>query len=80
LSGAPAYDYLVSTYTALEIWALLSEGYEKGFICGAGTSGQGNDSITSVIGLSESHAYAVLGTYLLTNEQTGEIEHRLFLL
>ena len=68
LSGAPAYDYLCSSYTALEIFKLLSEGHSKGFICGAGTAGSGNDEVLTEIGLSESHAYALLGTFELKND------------
>jgi hypothetical protein len=71
---------LCSSYTALEIFKLLSEGHGRGFICGAGTAGLGNDEVLTVIGLSESHAYALLGAFELKNDQTGEVEHRLYLL
>lgn len=77
MCGAPSYDYLCSGYTAPELFKLLSEAHKKGYICGAGTSGGGSDRVRSSLGLSESHAYAILGTYELRNEETGEVEWEL---
>ena len=65
LSGAPAYDYLTSSYTSDEIWKLITDAARNNFIVGCGTSGTGSDRKKSELGLSQSHAYALLGTYEL---------------
>ena len=52
LSGAPAYDYLTSSYTNDEIWKLISDALANKFIVGCGTSGTGNDYERNDIGLS----------------------------
>ena len=52
LSGAPAYDYLTSSYTSDEIWRLIREADLNNFIVGAGSSGTGSDKIKIELGLS----------------------------
>jgi hypothetical protein len=76
LSGAPANDYLCSSYSTDEIWDLIKSAVERDFIIGAGTAGSGNDRILNQFGLSESHAFAVLGVYELKNE-SGQVVERL---
>jgi hypothetical protein len=65
LTGAPGSDFLTSTYTADQIWQLISDAFKRNFILGCGTSGKGNDKILSQNGLAESHAFAILGVYTI---------------
>ena len=51
LSGAPAFDYLTSSYTTNEIWELMNEALKNKFIVGCGTSGTGVDALKNSIGL-----------------------------
>ena len=69
LSGAPAYDYLTSSYTSDEIWTLISNATNLKYIVGCGTPGTGDDSVRSTTGLAASHAYAILGTYKIKNSE-----------
>ena len=78
LSGAPAYDYLTSSYTSDEIWTLISNATNLKYIVGCGTPGTGDDSVRSTTGLAASHAYAILGTYKIKNsESPRNIESRI---
>jgi len=44
MTGAPGYDYLTSTHTSEEIWAILKEADNNGFLMGGGTQGTGDDT------------------------------------
>jgi len=46
---------------------------------GAGTSGSGNHDLKNAVGLSQSHAYSVLGTFEL-RKVDGTLAHRLLML
>lgn len=52
MTGAPAYDYLTTAHTADEIWDIVNEAQNNGFIIGCGTKGGGDDSIKNEVGLS----------------------------
>jgi hypothetical protein len=51
-SGAPSYDYLTASYTCDEMWDIIRSADLNHFIIGAGTSGTGDDSIKTEMGLS----------------------------
>ena len=76
LSGAPSYDYLTESYTDDEIFAILKEADDKHYILGAGTAGQGDDSVKNSVGLSASHAYSILGAYEL-RDANGDVKHKI---
>jgi hypothetical protein len=40
---------------------------------GAGTAGTGDDSVQNQLGLSLSHAYAIIGAYIVTDAYGNEI-------
>jgi len=79
VSGAPSYDYLTSKYEADEIWELLDEADRKNYIMGAGTAGTGDHALKNSVGLSQSHAYSVIGAYALKDGR-GNIVEKLLLL
>jgi hypothetical protein len=76
LSGAPSQDYLTASHDADEIWNIIKYAYEHKYIIGAGTSGTGDHNLRNSIGLSQSHAYSLLGVYELT-DASGVVQHRL---
>lgn len=78
-SGAPSYDYLTASYDTDQIWEILSSADLNDYIIGAGTSGSGNHDLKNAVGLSQSHAYSVLGTYELV-DASGEQVYRLLML
>ena len=78
-SGAPSYDYLTASYTEDQIWEILSSADKNNYIIGAGTSGSGNHDLKNSYGLSQSHAFSVLGCYELKNGN-GEVAVRLLML
>lgn len=78
-SGAPSYDYLTASYDHDQIWEILSSADLNDYIIGAGTSGSGNHDLKNSVGLSQSHAYSVLGTFELT-QGDGTLSHRLLML
>jgi hypothetical protein len=43
LSGAPAVDHLIIDKSLNEIWEIVKDADDKGYLMGAGTAGQGDD-------------------------------------
>ena len=78
-SGAPANDYLTASFTEDQIWSILKDSDEKKYILGAGTSGSGNHDLKNELGLSQSHAYSVIGCYELKDGE-GNVVHKLLML
>lgn len=76
LTGAPAYDYLCSSYTPAQIWSLLQAADQQRFLIGCGTPGTGNDTMQLSNGLAMSHAYTIVGVFNLTG-QNGQTVYQL---
>lgn len=58
--GAGAKDYIISQLTEQQLWDILVEGQQKGFLMGSGTKGGGDHTYKLANGLSQSHAYSIL--------------------
>jgi len=62
-----------------QIWEILTSADANDYIIGAGTSGSGNHDLKNSVGLSQSHAYSVLGAYEL-HDANDEVTQRLLML
>lgn len=69
ISGAPSRDFLTKNYDADEIYSVICEASSKDYLVGAGTTGSGDHNLKTTYGLSQSHAYTVLGCYSVTDER-----------
>ena len=61
------------------IWTTISFADQQGWIMGGGTPNVGSDQTQNTVGLSQSHAYSIIGAYNLT-DINGKVVERLFLM
>jgi hypothetical protein len=65
LCGAGAKDYICANIELDELWDILYENFQKGFLLGCGTHGKGDHSQKLKNGLAKSHAYGITDVRIL---------------
>ena len=73
LTGAPSKDYLIKNYDLEEVWTIVYESLQKGYLVGCGTNGAGDDTVKDIIGLAQSHAYGALDARIVIHPVTREV-------
>jgi hypothetical protein len=66
-TGAPSYQYTVSSYSATSIFSMIQSAFQRGFNVGCDTSSYSNYNLVT------SHAYHVLGAYQVTGSNGGVV-------
>ena len=77
----PVFEYFVSEYGDSDyedLWDILIEAEDNGYIMGAATEGAGDDQDTNDCGVAMSHAYSIISAF--TMEDSDSDEHRMLLM
>jgi len=64
LANCPTEYYDLTTYDADTIWQVITNAEAQNYIMVTGTTG-GTDSTTNSFGLANSHAYTMMGAYII---------------